>query len=86
MLTLAGPWTPLRPRLRQAAAACELAIPHYVTAAVFSAAKEQSEAAFRANLATLAAATGGYAAFAAVRGWLFSLVNTNLLQRLRCVL
>ena len=79
------PREPARPRnaLRQAAAACELSIPHYVTAAVFSAAKERSEAAFRGNLAALAAATAGYAGFAAVRGWLFSLVNTNLLQRLR---
>lgn len=65
------------------AAAAELAIPHYVTAAVFSAAKERSEQLFRHNLAFLAGATAAYAGFASVRGWLFSLVNTNLLQRLR---
>lgn len=48
-----------------------------------TAVQERSEAAFRHNLTYLAAATAGYAGFAAIRGWLFSLVNTNLLQRLR---
>jgi hypothetical protein len=119
-----------------AAAAAELAIPHYITAAVFAAAKvgrqrwrgagcgwgwgclqggsksgarssssichaaashyypaihwahccclqERSEDLFKANLAFLCTATACYAGFAAVRGWLFSLLNTNLLQRLR---
>lgn len=65
------------------AAAAELAIPHFVTAAVFAAAKERSEQAFRHHLVCLACATATYAVFAAIRGWMFSLVNTNLLQRLR---
>lgn len=47
-------------------------------------AQERSEAAFRHNLSILMATTAGYAGFAAIRGWLFSLVNTNMLQRLRC--
>lgn len=48
-------------------------------------AQERSEQLFRHNLAFLAGATAAYAGFASVRGWLFSLVNTNLLQRLRSV-
>ena len=47
------------------------------------ASQERSEAAFRHNLAGLGVATAAYAGCAAIRGWLFSLVNTNLLQRLR---
>ncbi|KAI3423870.1 hypothetical protein D9Q98_009704 [Chlorella vulgaris] len=66
-----------------AAAASELCIPHFITTAVFSAAKERSETQFKHNLSCLFAATAAYAGFAAIRGWLFSLVNTNLLQRLR---
>lgn len=66
-----------------AAAAAELAIPHYITAAVFSAARERSERLFAANLSLLLASTAAYAGCAAIRGWLFSMLNTNLLQRLR---
>lgn len=57
--------------------------PAAVPCAFCTAVQERSEAAFRHNLTYLAAATAGYAGFAAIRGWLFSLVNTNLLQRLR---
>lgn len=49
-------------------------------------AQDRSEEAFRSNLALLLASTAAYAGFAALRGWLFSLVNTNLLQRLRAQL
>jgi ABC-type multidrug transport system fused ATPase/permease subunit len=45
--------------------------------------QERSETQFKHNLSCLFAATAAYAGFAAIRGWLFSLVNTNLLQRLR---
>jgi ABC-type multidrug transport system fused ATPase/permease subunit len=48
--------------------------------------QDRSEDAFRRNLALLLASTAAYGGFAAVRGWLFSLVNTNLLQRLRAQL
>ncbi|KAL6780989.1 hypothetical protein ACKKBG_A09310 [Auxenochlorella protothecoides x Auxenochlorella symbiontica] len=65
------------------AAGAELTIPHFVTAAVFAAAQEGSSPAFVQSLTRLTIATAVFAVAAGLRGYLFSLVNMNLLQRLR---
>lgn len=68
------------------AALCELAIPALATRAVFAAARERAGDAFRCNLAGLAAATAGYAIFAALRGGAFALVRirANVVTLLCC--
>ena len=57
------------------AAMCELAIPALATRAVFAAARDRAAEAFGRNIAGLAAATVGYAVFAALRGGAFALVS-----------
>ena len=64
-----------------AAAMCDLAIPALSTRAVFAAARERASGVFERNLALLAAATAGYAFFAAIRGGLFALVSGWLVGR-----
>lgn len=69
-----------------AAAACELALPHFVAKTIFTLAQAQGAANFTGHLPyvkALAACTLGFATCAAVRGTLFSMINNRMTQRLR---
>jgi len=65
------------------AACVELAIPHYVSKAIFAVTKEGSEALFKSHLTMLAACCTGYAAFAGVRALCFALLNMRLVRSMR---
>eukprot|EP00884_Botryococcus_braunii_P008726 jgi/Botrbrau1/17855/Bobra.0127s0095.1 len=65
------------------AAAAELAIPHFVSAAIFSASSRGSRAAFHNNLRILGGLAVGYGTFCGLRGFLFSMLNLILTQNLR---
>ena len=68
-----------------AAAAAELSVPHLTSAAIASAAGGAAEA-LRGDVRRLALAAVAYGCFAAMRGFLFSLLNTELVQNLRTAL
>lgn len=63
-----------------AAAMAELAIPHYVTKSIFSAA---SSSAYLPHLKVLSALVIGFGLTAAARGSLFNLLNQRMVMRLR---
>ncbi|DBA70277.1 TPA: hypothetical protein ACH3X2_012175 [Trebouxia sp. C0005] len=65
------------------AAASELAIPHYVSASIFAITKANSKTLFKRNVQLLATMAFSYGIFAGLRGFCFSLLNTDLIQRLR---
>jgi len=68
-----------------AAAAAELSVPHLTSAAIASAAGGMPEA-LKGDVRRLALAAVAYGCFAAMRGFLFSLLNTELVQNLRTAL
>lgn len=65
------------------AAGSELAIPHFVSASIFAITKANSKALFKRNVQVLAIMAFSYGIFAGLRGFCFSLLNTDLIQRLR---
>ena len=65
------------------AAVSELAIPHYVSATIFAVTKANSKGLFNHNIKLLAVMAFSYGTFAGLRGFCFSLLNTDLIQRLR---
>ena len=65
-----------------AAAAAELSVPHLTSAAIASAAGGMPEA-LKGDVRRLALAAVAYGCFAAMRGFLFSLLNTELVQNLQ---
>eukprot|EP00891_Asterochloris_glomerata_P008581 jgi/Astpho2/8581/e_gw1.00126.12.1_t len=65
------------------AAMSELAIPHFVSASIFALNKANSAELFKRNLTLLATMAFSYGIFAGLRGYLFSLLNIDLIQRLR---
>ena len=69
--------------LQVLAAASELAIPHYVSATIFAVTKANSKDLFAKNIRWLAVMAFSYGTFAGLRGFCFSLLNTDLIQRLR---
>lgn len=66
-----------------AGALCELAIPHFTSKAIFAVTKGAAQEAFRSHLRALAAAALGFAVFAALRGWLFGVLNNRFVRALR---
>ena len=60
-----------------------MGIPHYVSASIFAVAKEGSAARFHASVKLLALCSFSYGITAGLRGYLFSILNTVLIQRLR---
>jgi hypothetical protein len=62
---------------------CELAIPYCTSKTLFAVAKGLPPDAFRAHLEMLAAAALGFAVFAALRGWLFGVLNNRFVCNLR---
>ena len=68
-----------------AAAAAELSVPHLTSAAIASAAGGLADN-LRGDVRRLALAAVAYGCFAAMRGFLFSLLNTELVQNLRTAL
>ena len=68
-----------------AAAAAELSVPHLTSAAIASAAGGMAES-LKGDVRRLALAAVAYGCFAAMRGFLFSLLNTELVQNLRTAL
>jgi hypothetical protein len=71
------------PAAQVLAAASELAIPHYVSASIFAITKANSKTLFKRNVQLLATMAFSYGIFAGLRGFCFSLLNTDLIQRLR---
>jgi len=65
------------------AALAELLIPHYVSASIFAIANKLPEATFQSNVKLLAAFSFSYGIFAGLRGYLFSLLATRLMEQLR---
>ncbi|CAL5226115.1 g8932 [Coccomyxa viridis] len=65
------------------AALAELAIPHFTTRTIFSVANLGSKAKFYDNVQILAVLSVSYGLFAGLRGFLISLLNTQLIQNLR---
>ena len=61
----------------------ELAIPHFVSASIFALNKVNSAELFKRNLTLLATMAFSYGIFAGLRGYFFSLLNIDLIQRLR---
>ena len=68
-----------------AAAAAELSVPHLTSAAIASAAGGLADN-LKGDVRRLALAAVAYGCFAAMRGFLFSLLNTELVQNLRTAL
>ena len=68
-----------------AAAAAELSVPHLTSAAIASAAGGMADS-LRGDVRRLALAAVAYGCFTAMRGFLFSLLNTELVQNLRTAL
>lgn len=71
------------PYVQVLAAASELAIPHFVSASIFAITKANSRDLFKRNVQILAVMAFSYGIFAGLRGFCFSLLNTDLIQRLR---
>jgi ABC-type multidrug transport system fused ATPase/permease subunit len=65
------------------AALAELLIPHYVSASIFAIANKLPEATFHSNVKLLAVFSLSYGFFAGLRGFLFSLLATRLMEQLR---
>ncbi|CAL8468057.1 g7596 [Coccomyxa elongata] len=65
------------------AALSELAIPHFTTATIFSVTESGSSVKFYQNVKLLAVLSVMYGFFAGLRGFLISLLNTDLIQNLR---
>lgn len=65
------------------AALAELLIPHYVSASIFAIANKLPIATFHNNVKLLAAFSFSYGIFAGLRGYLFSLLSTRLMEQLR---
>lgn len=66
-----------------AGALCELAIPHFTSKTIFAVTKGAPQEVFQGHLHSLAAAAAGFALFAALRGWLFGVLNNRFVRNLR---
>ncbi|GBF91269.1 ABC transporter B family member, chloroplastic [Raphidocelis subcapitata] len=66
-----------------AGAACELAIPHFTSKTIFAVTRAAPPEAFNHHLQMLAASAAGFACFAALRGWLFGILNNRFVRNLR---
>ncbi|KAI8476904.1 MAG: hypothetical protein J3K34DRAFT_455504 [Monoraphidium minutum] len=66
-----------------AGALCELAIPHFTSKTIFAVTRGAAPEAFHRHLEMLALAALGFACFAALRGWLFGVLNNRFVQNLR---
>ncbi|KIZ04358.1 hypothetical protein MNEG_3599 [Monoraphidium neglectum] len=66
-----------------AGALCELAIPHFTSKTIFAVNRGAAPEVFHSHLQMLAAAAGGFAVFAALRGWLFGVLNNRFVCNLR---
>lgn len=65
------------------AALSELAIPHFVSASIFAAVTQRSEALFYRNVTILATLSLSYGLFSGARGACFSYVNQRMVRRMR---
>jgi hypothetical protein len=74
-----------RAHLQLAASLCELMIPYYTSKIIFAVTQQVPEHVFKGHLAAYGVCAFGFAAFAAGRGALFSVINNKLSRALRCV-
>jgi hypothetical protein len=58
-------------------------IPHYTSKTIFAVSSGAAPEAFQGHLKMLAVAAAGFAVFAALRGWLFGVLNNRFVRNLR---
>jgi len=66
-----------------AGALFELAIPYCTSKTIFAVSSGAPPEAFHTHLQLLAVAASGFAVFAALRGWLFGVLNNRFVRNLR---